>query len=239
MFGHLKLGLREHDPKRVSRVVMLTLENAPVDPMVSRTPKDWAVGRAWDDDVLGNDILGDCGPAACVNWLKMMATACGRERMEFTYDDARTAYRALGWDGTDATDQGVVLLDLMEYWTRHPIGGFQLDCFFSIGFADAEHLSTAVQFAPLIIGAELTTDCKHSDMWGAPEADGPQVWGGHAYLYHSDSPGGGNGKSWGQPVYTTPSFRARRWRECYLPICRELMPAGVDSQRLLAIAKGL
>jgi len=239
MFSHLKLGLRPHDPERVGRVVKLTPANAPVDPLVSRTPKDWALGRAWDDDVLGNDVLGDCGPAAVVNWLKMMAAACGRDRLVFTVDDAREAYRALGWDGTDATDTGVVLLDLMEHWTRHPIGGFQIDCFFVVGFGDAEHLATAVQIAPLIVGAELTTDCQNSETWGAPEADGAQVWGGHAYLYHSDSPGGGSGKSWGEPIYTTPPFRAQRWREAYLPVCQEMMAPGTDVLRLLNVAKGL
>jgi hypothetical protein len=238
MFAEHRLGLKSHDPERIARVVRLTPANAEIDPLMSSTPKDWALGLPWDDDVLGNDVLGDCGPAACINWIKMMALVSG-EKLSITADDAKDAYRALGWDGTDATDNGVVLLDLMEYWAGHPIVGFKLDCFFSIGWLDQEHLATALQIAPLIVGAELTTYCKHSDTWGAPEAGGSQIWGGHAYLFHSNSPGGGNGKSWGEPVFTTQSFMARRWRECYLPICSGLMADGIDVPRLIAIAKRL
>jgi hypothetical protein len=238
MFSSCKLGLKPHDQKRVDAHVKLTPANAGLDPLVSRTPRDWALGRAWDDDVLANDILGDCGPAACVNWLKMMA-AQTRADLSFTAGDAQMAYRAMGWDGTPATDNGVVLMDLLQWWTENEIGGVKLDCFFVIGYLDPLHLATAMQIAPLIVGAELTTACQNSDTWDAKAASVPDVWGGHAYLYHADSPGGGSGKSWGLPVYTSPAFRAARWRECYLPICQELMTPGTDVLRLLNIAKGL
>jgi hypothetical protein len=238
MLSNLKLGLRPHDPRRVNAHVKLTPALAGLDPFVSRTPKDWALGRAWDDDPLLNNWLGICGPAACVNWLKMMA-ALVRADLYFDEDDALKAYRAMGYQDTDATDTGVVLLDLMQWWTNNPIGGVQLDCFFVIGYGVPEHLATAMQIAPLIVGAELTTACQTTDTWDAKAAAGPDVWGGHAYLYHADSPGGGSGKSWGMPVYTAPEFRTRRWRECYLPICQELMPPGTDVLRLLNIAKGL
>jgi hypothetical protein len=237
MFSRLKLGLKPHDPESVARVCKLTPSMAALDPLVSRTPKDWALGRAWDDDILGNDVWGDCAPVTAVNWLKMMAAAA-RSDLSFDVDDVLDAYRALGWKGTAATDNGVVLLDLMDYWCAFPIGGVQIDCFFRIGFGDPEHLATAIQIAPLIVGATLTTECKGSDTWGESEAAGAQVWGDHAYLYHADSPGAGIGKSWGAPVYTTPPFRSRRWNEAYLPICRELMP-GRDVDRLIKIAWGL
>lgn len=238
MFRTCKLGLREHDQERVDRVVKLAPYH--VDPFEARTPKDWALGQPWDDDCLDNDVLGNCGPAAAVNWLKAVAAANGRTNLVFDVEDVRDAYGAMGWDGTEATDNGVVLLDLMEWWSRHPIGGFQLDCFFSIGYLDPQHLATALQIAPVIVGAQLTTDCQQSRSWGAPEAAGAHVWGGHAYLVHSDSPGGGMGKSWGTSIWTSPPFRARRWRECYLPICQELMglPDAV-LLRLLNVARGL
>ena len=238
MFKDLKLGLRPHDPARVDRHVKLTPATAGVDPYVSHTPKDWALGRAWDQDILDNDIWGNCGPVSGVNWLKMMA-ASGRHDLSFDQSDVDAAYRAMGWKGDAATDNGVVLLDLMQWWTEHPIGGFQLDCFFVIGFADPLHLATACQIAPLIVGAELTKACQSADTWDAKAAEDKTVWGGHAYLYHANSPGGGNGKSWGAPVFTTPAFQVRRWRECYLPICAELMAPGTDVLRLLNVAKGL
>lgn len=236
MFGHLKLGLRDPDPARVRRVKLLSPDVLPVDPLVSRVPRDWALGRAWDGDVLGNDQLGNCGPAAVVNWLKMTAAACGRNDLVFTRQHALDAYEAMGYDGTADTDGGVVLLDLMEYWKREGVGGVRIDCFFSVGFADLAHLATAVYLAPLVVGATLTRACQDTATWDAAAAADERPWGGHAYLYHADSPGGGSGKSWGSPVFTTPEFRARRWNEAYLPVCRELNPSGADLDRLIKIA---
>jgi hypothetical protein len=238
MYASRKLGLKPHDPGRVAAVKAIIPDHVS-DLLVDRVPKDWALGQPWDNDVLGNDILGDCFPAACVNWLKQMALACGRDRLVFTEQDAELFYKDLGWDGTDAGDNGVVMLDGMEYWTRNPVAGFQLDCFFRIGYADPTHLATALQFAPLLIGAEVTDACMQSNTWDSKAADSPAK-GGHAFLLLSDSPGGGNVKTWGEAVFNTPDFRAARWRECYLPVCQDFQPpGGPDLLRLLTIAKGL
>jgi hypothetical protein len=237
MFNHCKLGLQPHDPVRVDRHVKLTPANAPVDPLVSTTPVDWAQGMEWDNDALLNTQLGICGPAMWVNWLKMMA-ARTRPKAVFDSGDAFRAYQAMGYDGTPETDNGVVLLDFLQWCTENYVGGFKLDCFFVIGFADPLHLATACQIAPLLVGADLTTACQDTVTWDAKATSGAE-WGGHAYLYHANSPGGGNGKSWGEPVFTTPDFQRAKWTECYLPICQELMPEGTDVLRLLNIAKGL
>jgi len=232
MFAAKRLGLKPHDPERVARHVKLTPANAPVDPLVSATPVDWAVGREWDGDELLNDQLGDCGPAAWVNWLKMMGVLA-------TVDDAMAIYEAMGYKGTTATDNGVVLMDMLQWLTSNRVAGVTMDCFFVVGFADPLHLATACQIAPLIVGANLSTECQSTDWWGDAAAHSTSDWGPHAYLYHANSPGGGNGKSWGEAVFTTPDFQVARWTECYLPVCQELMPVGTDVLRLLNIAKGL
>jgi hypothetical protein len=218
--------------------VKLTPANAGLDPLVSATPRDWQLGQEWDDDELLNNELGICGPDACVNWLKTMAAATGRNAI-VDAGDALGAYQAMGYNGKPSSDNGVVLMDLLQWWTDNAIGGFKLDCFFVIGYLDPVHLATAMQIAPLIVGAELTMACQSTDTWDGSAASDPREWGGHAYLAHSWSPGGANGKSWGEPVYSTPDFQRARWRECYLPICQELMPEGTDVLRLLNIAKGL
>ena len=234
MFAAYKLGLRPHDPDRVARV-RLAGNLLDVDPLLSSTPTDWALGRAWDGDCLDNDVLGNCGPAAVVHWLRLMALACGRDDLRFDVQDVRELYAALGYDGTPESDTGVVLLDLMHHMQRVGVRGVKFDCFFRVGFGDMVHLATAVYVAPLIVGATLPTLCQLTNTWDRNVGGGTAIWGDHAYLYHSDSPGGGNGASWGAPVFTTPDFRARRWNECYLPICRELMP-GRDVERLITLA---
>ena len=231
MFHEKRLGLLPHDPERVSRHVKLTPANAPVDPLVSTTPVDWAVGKPWDSDEMLNDQLGICGPDAWVNWLKMMGASA-------TVDDAMAIYEAMGYNGTPATDNGVVLMDMLQWLTNNRVAGVTMDCFFIIGFADPLHLATACQIAPLIVGAKLTTACQNSATWDASCTDAP-AWGPHAFLVHSYSPGGSQGKSWGETVFNTPDFQHAQWTECYLPVCQELMAPGTDVLRLLNIAKGL
>lgn len=236
MFADCRLGLKPPKKDKLAKLCRTTA--AELDPLVSRCPKDWAFGKPWDSDDLGNRDIGLCGPAAAVNWLKLMALAAGRTDLKFTADDAERFYRdVMGWDGTEANDDGVVLLDMMWEWTQHPIGGIKLDGFRIIGHGEAASLATAVTCAPLVAGATLTKACQGTDTWDAEAADSKHaVWGGHAYLYHSDSPGGGNGKSWGQPVFTTPDFRVAQWNEAYLPICFELMPH-IDAERLLKVTR--
>jgi hypothetical protein len=235
MFTNFKLGLKPHDPAKVQRVKLLP-SRLGRDPLMSKTPTDWALGRAWDGDVLDNDLYSNCGPAAVVNLLNMMAVACGQYSLRFTVQDVMNIYKALGYAGTPETDNGVVLLELMQYMQRVGIRGFKFDCFFRVGFADAEHLATAVAISPLIVGASLTVACQSTDTWGENVAGDPKPWGDHAYLVHSWSAGGANGKSWGKTVYSEPAFQLAKWNECYLPVCRRLMPKHVDVERLISLA---
>lgn len=223
MFHGCKLGLKPCDPQRVRSLARLTPED--VDGWISRTPRDWALGHPWDSDDLGNRVKGNCGPVAWINWLKMMLVAAGRadEAAKFTVQDADNFYRACGWDGTWAGDDGVVLLDMMCETMKHPVRGFKADGFLCIGHNDDSHLATAVGVAPLIVGEDLKKPCKESDHWTGLTAQGVK-WGPHAVLYFSDSPGGGNSKTWGRPVFQDQEFRWACWNEAYLPFCFELMP---------------
>lgn len=231
MFAGMRLGLKPCNPDRVRSVRLAPTR----DPLMSRVPHDWQLGRPWDADILGNDVRGNCGPVAVLNWVKLMAAVVGMP-MSLTTDDANRLYQDCGWDGTEEGDDGVILLNLLELWMRRPVGGIRPRCFFRVAFGDAEHLATALNIAPLIVGASLTVACQSTDTWDARVAQDPAEWGGHAYLYHSDSPGGGSGKSWGAPVFNTPEFRVRKWREAYLPICDEFVPPGVDVSRLVTLA---
>jgi hypothetical protein len=235
MFANLKLGLQDHDLARVGAVAKWSPNLLSVDSLLSGTPHDWALGRAWDSNVLDNDVLSNCGPAAIINVLKMLAAACGRTDLVFTNQDVLDLYTAMGYKGTPETDNGVVLLDLMEHMQQVGVRGMRFDCFFSIGFGDPEHLATAINLSPIIVGASLTKACASTDTWDDAAADDSRPWGGHGYALHSWSPGGCNSKTWGQSVWNTPSFIIKRVREAYVPICRELMPR-LDYQRLVTLA---
>lgn len=63
MFSHCKLGLKEHDPVRVAAVPALHAA-LPSDPLLCEVPRDWQLGRAWDDD----DLAWSPGLARVKSW---------------------------------------------------------------------------------------------------------------------------------------------------------------------------
>lgn len=238
MFADCRLGLKSGSSESYGKACRITPDD--IDPVLTRCPTDWALGKPWDDDDLRNKKIGLCGPAAAVNVIKFLAAACGRTDVRPTADDAERFYRdVMGWDGTEANDDGVVLLDMMYQWMLHPIAGFKLDGFYVVSRTDAAHLASAVGVSPLIVSATLTRACQNTDQWDRAAADPRNpIWGPHAITYFSDSPGGGHGKSWGRPVWNTVDFRFARWNEVYMPVIRELMPH-VHIDRLLAIGRRL
>jgi hypothetical protein len=232
MFSHCKLGLRPHDPVRLSKVKALhTLVDS--DPLFAQVPQDWAQTRQWDSDMLLNDQLGICGPAALINVFKLVADV-SRANRSFNADDALAIYKALGYNGTPATDNGVVLLDLMEYAVRAGM----LDCFFQVAFADDVHLATAIAMAgPLVAGFELPNSCQNTDRWDSTCAADKSVWGGHAVMIYAYSPGLLRAKSWGKPVDITPDFLAAKCNEMYFGASESLrVPTGLDYLPLLQLA---
>lgn len=238
MLTDCRLGLKPHNPESYGKLCRLTPDD--INPLLSRCPTDWALGHPWDPDDLKNKKIGLCGPAAAVNVLKFLAQACGRTDIKFSTDDAERFYRDhMGWDGTEAGDEGVVLLDMMYQWMLHPIAGFRCDGFYVVSHVDAEHLASGVGCTPLIMAANLTRACQKTDTWDADAADPRnRVWGPHAFAYFADSPGLGRGKSWGRVVDLTPDFRVAQCTEVYLPVVRELMPH-INIDRLLSIARQL
>jgi hypothetical protein len=237
MFRDCQLGLKPHDPARVARVKAFP-PMPQADPRIAETPKDWAQGRMWDPDDLGNRDHQNCVPAACINVLKLIADVSETPRT-FTAEDALNAYRRAGWDGTPATDGGVVMLDFMQSWTKEPIGGVKLDGLFAINFKNYAHLATALYFGgPLVAGFTLTESCQNGDQWNDAAAADERVLGGHAVMLFSASPGMIRVKTWGLVADVSPGFMARRCNEVYLPLCRTLhVPSKIDWDEWARIAR--
>lgn len=229
MFSHLKLGLRDHDPVRLAHTPTLADVSGQ---LFAETPRDWQLGRAWDDDVLYNDWLGCCGPSAVVNFFKMVCAALGIP-CPIGPEMVLELYRSQGWDGTDATDNGVVLASLMSYLVQSGL----LDAFVRVPF-ERSHFATAHDAGgPIIIGLTLTESCKSTNRWDAKAAADSKIWGNHAVLAFSVSPGLYRVKSWGQIVDVEPEYLDARGNEAYLPLVREMHPnLAIDWERLREIA---
>lgn len=236
MFSTYKLGLTPHNPVRVARVP--TLRDV-LDPVFAQTPRDWAQGLLWDDDVLGNDVAADCGPAALVNWLKLMGLVVGSP-LPLTTADAFALYTALtGWDGVPGSpsDTGVELLSLMQYAVTTGVAGTTLDGYLAVPLLDQVHLATAVDLVgPLVVGLSLPVQCQSTDYWDYQPGMVRRSWGGHAVLLFSVSPGVYVIKTWGRTVRVTDAFLEAFGDDAYLPLHRALRaPLGIDWERLRAI----
>jgi hypothetical protein len=235
MFEGCRLGVKKPDPKRIAAHVKLTPDD--IDASISRVPFDWHQGIRWDHPDLGNRDLNLCGPAAVVEWCNLMARVAGLNVPMYGRPEAERIYRRMGWDGTFASDDGVVLLDLMCQWMQEPFCGVMLDGFFVIGHGEDDHVATANTLSPLIAAASLTKACQTTDLWDGVAADDRwRFWGNHAFLYFADSPGGGTCVSWCKPVRQTDDFRRSSWIEAYLPVCRALQPH-LDLERFTQIGR--
>jgi len=239
VFSNCKLGLRPPDPVRLSKCVGLSSGLTPeLDALFSDIPCDWAKGRDWDGDQLDNDVWGDCGPASLCNWLKFMAAELGIP-LQIDANTALGLYRALGWDGTFQNDNGVVMLDMLNYCMMQPTAGVQLDGFVSVPCSNHTDVCTAVSvYGPLLVGLSLTKACQKTDLWDIDAANDKETWGNHAVVLFSTSPGLYRAKSWGRPVDVTPEFLAARGNEAYLPLAKQFHShLGISWDRLTKICK--
>lgn len=231
MFANRKLGLLAHDPVRLERTPLLS-DVASL--LFTETPRDWQLGQTWDSDPRHNDWLGCCGTAAVVNWLVLMHKVRG---LPLPFDpDALVLdlYKEMGWDGTDATDNGVVLADLLN----HCVSVELFDGYVRVPVLSRRHVATACDLGgPLIVGTTLTEACQDSTRWDAKTADDKRIWGRHAVLMHAVSSGLDRWTSWGEAVDVTPDYEAARTEEAYLPLSKELHPnLAIDWDRLQELA---
>lgn len=242
MFSQARLGLAP--PKIDPRTCKLEdyIDPSAVDDLLSETPSDWALGRMWDPDDLGNLSVGCCGPAAAGNWQKMVGTVAG----DFDEVDKVTTQSVLGsygdisgWDGTEDTDLGVVLLNMMNYWRRKGICNSVIDAFVSVSFNNQQSLCTAVGLGgPVVCGFSLPVECKVTDFWDAKPGMVRRSWGGHAVLLFAVSPRLYVIKTWGKVVHVTPEFVANFCDEMYLPLKKSLrVVPGLDWDRLMQVVQ--
>lgn len=239
MFSQHKLGLKpvRHDPRTCRLDDFIDPEA--IDDLLSETPADWALGRVWDSDILGNDFVGCCGPTAAGNWDKMVSEVAGQPSPVNTSRVLKSYKEISGWDGTEETDVGVVLLNMMNHWRKRGICDRTIDAFVSVGFTSQRSVCTAVSLGgPTVCGFSLPVECKNTDRWDVQPGMVRRSWGGHAVLLHAVSPMLYIIKTWGRVVYVTPAFVEAFCDEMYLPLSRDLrVVPGLDWDRLMQVVQ--
>ena len=171
--------------------------------------------------VLLNDQLGDCVIAAMGHmvqqWTYFATGGAGMQTM--TDDEALAAYQEIGgYDPNDPnTDNGVCMLDALNYWRNvgiivggklHKIGGYVA--------TDPQNLLQARQaiwmFGNQFTGVQLPTSVEDANDWTVPDggiyspAGQPGGWGGHCVPTMAESPETLTCVTWGERLKLSHNF---------------------------------
>jgi len=187
---YLGKGPAAHDPfKRTLHAEnYLVEEGLPIIPDII----DWASAvKEWE--MFGNDTMGCCTVASGGHLIEAW-TAYSREEVNLTDTDILAAYKAVsGYDGTEATDNGAVMLDVLKHWRTVGIGGRKIGAFMRVNHKDMKEIMTSLYlFGGLYIGVGLPKSAESQFADGKPWEVVPwwksgrkfNSWGGHCISLH-------------------------------------------------------
>lgn len=204
--------------------------------------------------MMANDRLGDCGLAAAGHLIQEWTTD---ESSPFTPSDDQiiSAYSAVsGYDPlTGENDNGVVLLDALNYWRQTGVAGRKIQAFASIPPSASEMIKQSVLlFGGAYIGLQLPISAQNKDVWTVNHGS----WLGNLFHYNlDDEPGSWGGHcvpivaydtnflyvvTWGAILKMTWAFFAKYCDEAYAVLSPDwysskgVTPSGLDAKQLIA-----
>jgi len=205
-FGRISPAILPHDDPTV-RHFSLALRK----PTLKRPP----VAVSWSkSSVYGmhlNDQLGSCGPASAANATQDFTSWTQPKVTTIDDDECLAIYEAVGGYNprNPASDQGVILKDLFEYWKTEGIGGYKIIDYFSVDPQNPVNQSWAIEiFGGLIYGVNLPQSALNAmdagKVWDyVPRS---QIVGGHAIWSSGYDPSGRKARSWTELVGMTGAF---------------------------------
>jgi hypothetical protein len=194
----------------------------------------------------GNDRLADCAIAAIGNLVRMWTANVGKPAIP-TDDEVIAVYNALS-----PNDDGLCMLDVLNYWRQNPICGVTLGAFAELDSHNIQDVELALDiFGGLYVGAELPLSAQNQDVWDVSSGSDAEFgsWGGHCVpfgRYGSEPRTPDTGLScvtWGAPKDTTWRWFTAYVDECYCLISTDWLdgsgktPEGLDLPTLQADLK--
>jgi hypothetical protein len=200
---------------------------------------------------MGNDQLGDCICAACGHSDQVWSMNNGPMN---TLPDKTIVGAYENWcgyqPGNPSTDNGGVILDVLNDWHNSDLGGVQLSAFMSATPGALKTIQQAIMlFGFVMIGLDLPITAQTQKVWDYIPSGGanaqPGSWGGHCVIVPAFD---GDPRtvhhftciSWGQPISMTKAFWLEYVDEAYTLLSPAWMsaagksPTGFDLQQLLA-----
>ena len=220
--------------------------------------------RVWP--MMANDTVGDCTCAGAGHMIEawtsqtrptptllsdavILATytaVTAAENGGHGYDPHQTQP-----DGSNPTDTGAALADVIDLWHRVGIGGHKIDGSASVKPSHLVPVKQAINiFGGLYCGVQLPITAQSQHVWDIPvgglSGDGkPGSWGGHCVPVLEYDPDGLTCISWGQEVRMTWRFFASYFDEAHALISPDLKlpdsktPEGELYAKLAADAQAL
>lgn len=136
--------------------------------------RDWTSKLPNNLGMLGNDQWGDCGFAGMGHAVQVWTSQSGTT-VNLTTEQVLAAYSGCtGFNANDpSTDQGVVLLDALNYWRNTGIGGHKIGAYVKVDVTNLAHVRTAIDiFGCLYTGSGLPITAQNiSQPWTGPHGD--------------------------------------------------------------------
>jgi len=202
----------------------------------------WSVGvDAWG--MFLNDELKCCLIAAAGHAIQTWSAHAGAP-MRLSNDDVQEAYRAIsGYDGTEETDVGSTMNQLLKRWRTYGIGGVEILAWVEVDPRDHFQVAATIDLCGgVLCGFQLPRSIERETIW-RETWDRPGSLGGHAIWIPDRSFFTRDGPSWQRKRQLTLEFFDRYCDECYglvseLWLGRDLVaPNGLRLDQLLRDVK--
>lgn len=254
MVDHSLMKLGKHEPKNDPRTLELRRYRGGLDWQHIPATVDW-YSKVTDWPMYDNDKIGDCSCASAGHAVQAFTTYAQGATVVPTVEDVIALYTVTGYDpakilpdGTNPTDNGAHLLDILRAWARIGLGADRIVAYAAVDMTSPAEVKLALAtFGPLYIGVALPVSAQTQEVWapaGGPDGE-PGSWGGHAiplvgydadYVYFI---------SWGKVMKMTWGFLAGYQDEGYAVITKDFLdaqgedPAGLNLSQLIADAREL
>ena len=189
-------------------------------------------------DVLGNNRVGDCAVVGMLTIQRAWAARNGKTYRPSEQDALDVYMRLSGYNGTEATDTGLVLADVLDAWERATIGAGQLTGHVPLG-KDHDRIAAACMiFNGVYPGWQLPNEVRDKSEWSDTSGE-PGTWGGHCAAIVEVNSTGGIVVSWGEEIPFTWPFFDKYCDEAHALWCEPLWdpsgrmaPNGIDLAHL-------
>jgi hypothetical protein len=180
----MKLGklAPKHDIRTAHMIDFVSLMRLPAPPPAC----DYDVKLPADLGMMANDKIGDCGFAGQGHAIQTWTSQNGHTVTPTTAAVIAAYSGCTGFTPSDpSSDQGVVLLDALNYWRKTGLGGHKIGAFMKVDHHNLDHVKIAINlFGGVYVGVSLPIAAQDQVMWTGPRNhltgdNAPGSWGGH------------------------------------------------------------